>query len=403
MPRLRLTPQQNKDFRLFVRLCRKSLIAVEGYGNPILPDLLLRHSEAPTLLNLLLSLSSEMDTSETTSSPAKTYDLYDRALREIQTSILRCEEVNDPYALLAAIAGANILVVLSTDGSNHDWQHHAKHVIQIIDCADLNEIKSTPEGLFLSSLTAGFDIETFAIGRTTAPTYAWSRWEIDKALEPTTDGFQPYEISAGYPASLVSIIAELGKFAAANQTTLQFPGTVDPTLATEWARLNLALKSWEPPSLPNNMPQHQSFALRIARRNIQRAAMLYHGRRHGFHSNLVAPLLEEEKDLNNLVEDILVGVRQLINVYRAHGSTIANSMAWSLAVVGSECGSNKNKHLQREFLDMMEEMANLFYMTHLRYLGSICASIWQRQSEGLCGYVSLESVAREQDLCLLFM
>jgi hypothetical protein len=388
-------------------VCRTSLVAIDGYGNPLVTETLHLLTKAPSLLNALLAIASRTRMRYVQFRPdaSTVWSPYDRALTEVQRAISLSDNDSDLDALLAAVIGAHILVILSIEGLD-DWQHHASHIVHLIDCSDVNLIKSSESGMYPVMFAAHVDIGAFALGRSTISTHAWSRWQLDKGGDETNSTFCPHEIVTGYPSSLLSLIAEVENCALQFRFCENVPGHQLEVATAERARLQVTLESWEPPPLISDMQVSQKLALQIARRTMHRAVILYHARMHGFYANLLTPLDHyPERARLAMVEDVVFGIRHLIHAFHAHGMPIANAMAWPLAVAGGECSSGGTRSLQPEILALIDETASSFQMSHLQNLKLVLQALWQQASSKAdqSDHLSIESVARECNLTVFLV
>ncbi|KAM5350945.1 hypothetical protein ACJ41O_003668 [Fusarium nematophilum] len=137
------------------------------------------------------------------------------------------------------------------------------------------------------------------------------------------------------------------------------------------------LDFWEPPALPVGFPGHQRLALSTAWKTTVRAAKLFHLRKKGFHSDLSLPItgISQERYVA-VVHDMAVGIRFLLDDFKANKTTVANAMAWPLAVLGSECGGASTCHLQSGVVQIIQDISKTFLMPHLRHLLLILRALW---------------------------
>ncbi|KAF2012914.1 hypothetical protein BU24DRAFT_453221 [Aaosphaeria arxii CBS 175.79] len=406
--RLQLEPRQNQQFRQFMRVCRTSLVAIKGYGHPMLTESLSLFHDRPALLDALFAIASQVDDYRSTGDAVALLEPYHRVLRDMQ-SLLGDHRQNPRdfrEVRLACALSALVLLLLSMSSTNSDWEYHASHLVHLINSSNVDVLKETPLGLALIMLAAHMDIAAFAIGRTVVPTCAWSRWHLDEQHDAFAVPFQIHEINTGVPASLLSIISKLDQCASLSESCRGTLGHSSAVLTTERERLWMLLEAWQPQSLPESMLSHQRSALRIARRTLHRAAMLFHARVYGFHANLLDPLDHlSETTGASLVEEIVTGIRHLLHDFKDNANPIGNAMAWPLAVAGSECGSESNKFLQHEVVSLIHDMADSFYMLHLTPLEQLLRNLWEKHtlmlSTGLTGRLSLESIATETNTIIL--
>jgi hypothetical protein len=387
-----------------LRVCRRSLVAIPDHGNPLVSDILLLCNHAPSLMTALLALAAQVRSYQATGNPTALLDPYHNALSEFQ------QDLSHPNTdTMAAVAGALVLVVLSTAGPGNDWQHHAAHAIHLLDCTDVEAAKLSRTGLFLVMLAAHYDMTAFTLGRPIAPiSAAWSRWQLQGTSSSLDDEFLPHEIVTGYPAALISLISELDICAShlcSSSHPMNGPAPNNEHLS-EWARLRHKLEAWRPRCLPEHMLDVHKSSRRIARKCMHYAAILYHNRIFGFRANLLNPL-PNGMATANMVEDILINIKQLLQHYSVDAIPTGNAMAWPLAVAGSECGSPVTRYLQADVLSLIEDMAASFSMSHLRPLGTVFRTLWLRyeryETSSTSNYLSLEIVAQEHDLTILLL
>ncbi|KAM5350944.1 hypothetical protein ACJ41O_003667 [Fusarium nematophilum] len=154
-------------------------------------------------------------------------DAYHQALVNVRALVEQQDEDGAdgaPDTLLAAVAGAIILVILSMAGPDHDWQHHADQIRHLIDSADLSLFSSSPLGRYLLMSAAHMDAPAGSLGRSAPSTSPWSRWGIDSLPRPTDKPFSEFEITSGQPSSLASLIARVGHCAESHRTRDETPG-----------------------------------------------------------------------------------------------------------------------------------------------------------------------------------
>ncbi|KFA45674.1 hypothetical protein S40293_11235 [Stachybotrys chartarum IBT 40293] len=426
-----LTPRQNQDFRLLLRVCQRSLIAIEGFGCPWVAELMPLYTTWPGLLDALLAVAAQVRSRRRRQStpspsaaslgfdgPSPTSNLYHQTLTHVRALLTDEVSAGDHGfdGILAAVASAVILVIMSLGEPDGDWQHHAQQTIHLIDSSVLEQFTTaSPLSRLLLTMVAHCDIPGFSLGRTAPLTLAWSRWNIEDLPRPTDTPFTEFEVISGIPLSLTSLISRLSEYAE-KRRALTNPGTwQQPQQPSHDGGRNLADKVflqtlidlWEPPLLPDTLPGHQKLALLAAWKCTQRAARLYHMRGHGFYSNLLQPIagISEHTYLSTL-QDLVVGISYLMGAFNQTGSCIANSMAWSIAVLGSECGSRITAHLQNRVVQIIHSVAETFLMSHLHRLLLVLQDLWLRQAvhenrnPDRSEHLSLEMLAREHGLCI---
>ncbi|KAL2671596.1 hypothetical protein Neosp_014186 [[Neocosmospora] mangrovei] len=442
-----LTPRQNQDFRLHhappsplkdgeespvllttrpspvLRVCQRSLVAIEGYGCPLVSELIPLHATSPALLDALLALAGQVRARLLKGQPlgadpgaaddypglAPMDDAYHQALVNVRALVEHQDVVDGSQdVLLAAIAGAIILVFLSMAGPDHDWQHHAQQITHLIDCADLALFSCSSLGRLLLMSAAHLDTPAGSLGRSTPSTSAWSRWGIDDLPRPPDEPFSEFEIIVGQPSSLTSLIARVGHCAESRRAQVatldSVPSSNDAGRgAADWHYVKTLIDFWEPPAFPPDFPGHQRLVLLTAWRITIRATRLYHLRQLGFYSDLGQPIagISTESYVATL-QDMAVGIRFLLDDFKSNNTTMANAMAWPLAVLGSECGSNSTCHLQRDVVRLIQDVSETFLMSHLHHLLLILQDLWEEQmlptNSDKGGSLSLESITRKHGL-----
>lgn len=397
-----------------LRVCNKSLVAIDGFGCSILPELLSLSSSSPLLRNALFDIATQAQPTRCDPSTGTIWEPYHAALIDVQQimSNVANQEKESSELTLTALAGASILIVLSLDGPYDDWQHHAQQVVHLVDAHGALDIAATNIGKHLLLTSGQIDISAFAIGRSTISTHAWLRWNLDELIEDfPRQFFMDFEISTGYPGQLVTLIAKLSRCADVSrsyQYSADDANEGNDTLSLEQMELQTQIETWMAPPMPNGMPGAKRLALLKAWKLMVLAASLYHQRRLGFYADLSKPIIGMSETAHlAIVEEIVTGIEYLINAFKLNGTTIANAMAWPLAVASSECIGQATAHLQDLVIQIIDDMCELFYMSHLKSLSLVLKKLWSTHStsrEGLpCDSFSLESVSREAGLTIALL
>ncbi|KAF9882281.1 hypothetical protein CkaCkLH20_00317 [Colletotrichum karsti] len=367
-------------------------------------------------------------------SPAVALDSYQKALGTLQEKIASLDVLAASNDDVVEVLGAALILTLAgfprTGQDSTAWSHHIAGLVTLIQLLDLGTIIADPLGNILRESVAYFDITAFSLGRPLRARNAWLRWEIHPPEAVPADDFGNLEVAVGYPKSLLTIIAVVSSFLdnPEQDTALDLTGLVErlythatadslayptSTCTSEpdldcnhslppdtFHKIETALLLWQPPTPPKRLSSAVSVALTGAWEIMRKATLLYLWR-GSFTMDVLRPLPVRRAALTaRYVREMLFGLRTLLAYLESDGITIMNVMTWPLAVIGNECGGDRQT--QRKVLNLIDTMTTRFGIQHLEYVSAILQELWRRfedQTEPsipLC----LESLSKDMGICV---
>ncbi|KAJ5985029.1 hypothetical protein N7522_012225 [Penicillium canescens] len=453
-----LSGPENQAIRLLIRISRVRFTAINESGVPFLDELLKLAKSHRSIRTALLALADRL---RATVYPSSTFDTvdgeqsqpqlwspktsslesYHDALIGLRENIACLHIAEASHDVALEVLGSVLLLTIAGFPRNmraegaHDWSFHVSGMISLIESLDTDVTGGTGLGRLVKEMAAHLDIGVFSLGRPGNSRRAWLEWNICPPGTPCESDFSSLEVIAGYPKSLLTIVATMSAVledmnlpdCPASLRTLvrklydatlvgqgtgsSVPGPIatptDDTHAQMLNMLEIVLVLWRPPNLPTRISMPVAFALASAWEIMRKAALLYLWR-GGFCASVFVPIFSDRKDVTaKFIREMLLGFRALLNLVDEQRITIMNVMTWPLLVVANECGNNPG--LQGEILSLLQRMQQCFGIEHLTHLATLLQELWRRfesysHSSGMLSwssnYLHLDNLSREFQLCL---
>ncbi|KAE8363637.1 hypothetical protein BDV27DRAFT_129725 [Aspergillus caelatus] len=302
---------------------------------------------------------------------------------------------------MEVLASCLLLTLFGLPEQVHNWSVHVTGMIALIESLDAEVLRSVPSVRYLQAVAAHLDISAFSLNRPEASQHKWLAWGIcpwrgnTATIDESTE-FTTFEISSGYPESLVTVVAlisaviegQIDDYVAAyiNDIHQEIHQTQEQRLAeygspqqTEfyWTlRMHAIIAGWEPPMVPPRISSTLSLALTTAWEIIRKAAHIYLSR-GGFATSIYIPIAPQRQRLNQrYVREMIVGLQSLIALAEEQEITIANAMIWPMTVIGNEVCNDYA--LQAELVSMFERLHRYFRIAHLIQVLDLFKELWQR-------------------------
>ena len=432
---------------LVIRRCQRSLVAIPGYGIPLLRCLLPLAARYKSCLDALMTLATRLHASGSQITDIHPFaedslsdgnhnhntilNRYQDTVSTLRSSLAQLQPGDNNTE--EAIAMSMILWIFGFP--SHDiWGVHLNGLIALLE---LNRVPSfVPFSLIstASDVAAHADIKAFSLGRLESSRRLWLHWNIHPpGKDPTAENqpFSSFEISAGYPQSLVTIIALLSavvdsKLAgealdAVSQTyitelasglhdsKLKDAGklTVSILLGPQFdehedslaAKMELIIRTWEPPSTPAEMPVDTKLALMTSWDIMQKAALIFLWR-GGFERDVLSVLtLHRQSLIDRFIPEMCLGIDQVIQMAEKYDITVANALIWPITVVANEC--SRYPQFQPTILEYIRRLYSYFMIPHHQILGLIIQRLWERASQGAYfGILSLQHICLKENVRL---
>ena len=425
-------------------------MAIPGYGVPILQCLIPLAARHATSLNALLTLALQFRSSNALKqgtrepipgdiasgrhSPEVELDSYHQAITNLRSSLSRLQSGQGDIE--EAIAVSMVLWIFGLP--DHDiWSIHLNGLIALLEATPLSASDARfPSALhkFATMTAAHLDIKAISIGRSEISQRLWLRWQLcspDNILTLPAEGkaFSGWEISSGYPESLMTIIALVSTIleddASGNETdsvcatyldrlafqTSQAGPTVSPVYHN--TRLDMrnqklislmetVITQWKPPSIPDSMPVEPSIALSAMWEAMRKATMIYLWR-GGFETDITVPLSrEQEISVHRFAREMCGCIEQVIQAAEKFHIPMANSLIWPLAVIGNEASSSPE--LQGKIREYLGRIYTYFLIPHHKMVDTLLQKLWNNALEekfGVSGApVCLHSICLEENVRL---
>ncbi|KAL4745066.1 fungal-specific transcription factor domain-containing protein [Aspergillus terricola var. indicus] len=426
-PALRLGGIASRSLRFLIHRCQRTLVAIPGHGVPILRHLLPLAVRSKGVLDALLTLSDRLRLSDAlmrensvrsgsngllhTSQP-RMLDSYQEALSTLQTSLLAIQSgLRDAEE---AVAMSIILLIFGFPG-DRIWSVHLNGLIALIQDPDIPALASPALSLLASNFAAHVDIKAFSLGRSEASQRLWLNWRIhplehildrQAAREPLSE----FEISTGYPPSLVTLIALVSAVVEDVQADRPLDSAIDDylqdvanNLRRPPGRLNnvdaspsasespcdphtdtilrteLVVSQWRLPDHVSSLAVKTSLALATAWAVIQKAAFIYLWRQ-GFGADIRAALSSEQRErVGQYLCEALSGIEAVMQAAEKHDIMVANALLWPLTVLGNECSWYPN--LQSKVLEYFQRLNKHFPIHHSQIVAVLLQRLWKLTEE----------------------
>ncbi|KAJ5648360.1 hypothetical protein N7490_004732 [Penicillium lividum] len=431
---------------------KQTHVAVPGYGVPILQCLMPLAARHATSLEALLTLASRFRSSRFRSSHFlnnqsgatgatnfgdQGLDLaqvnYQHTVKNLQSSLLNLQSGHGDIEEAIAIS---MILWISCPPGHEIWSMHLNGLIALLETTPLPVFDTFPLSLhkFASFAASHADIKAFNIGRTEPSRRLWLRWSSCPAeevlrLPPKEKMLSGWEISSGYPETLLTIIALLSAVVdedrseqsldlvskvyfeqLAFQTSLSTSSGVslvhqriisaDERDKQHIPLMETILTRWNPPSIPDSMPLESSLVLSTAWEVIRKAAMIYLWR-GGFGTDALAPLSTEQEFLiDRYTREMCGGIEKIIQAAEKYHIPTAFTLIWPLAVIGNE--ASRCPDLQDKIREYLRRIYTYFLLPHHQLLGNLLQQLWERAAKRNFTFLtdaplSLQSICLEEN------
>ncbi|KAL3482629.1 hypothetical protein BJX62DRAFT_245707 [Aspergillus germanicus] len=426
---LKLGGVANRKLRFLIHRCQRTLVAIPGYGVPILRGVLPLAVRSQGVLDALLTLSdrlrhsdeqmrlscSQTGTKALLDTPnQRILDNYQESLSKLQKSLLSIQSgLRDAEE---AIAMSIILLIFGFPGQRI-WSVHLNGLIALIQDPGIPALISPSLSLQASKLAAHADICAFSLGRVERSQRLWLNWRIHPLDEGPADSraagvqFSEFEVSTAYPESLITIIAlasavvedtqtqrprncpidryiqnladhqrAIQHFAALEEvgptpiTPSSHASTAEDLLATE--RL---IAQWEPPQHSQDLALDASLALTTAW-SIMRSATFIYLWRKGFATDIRVDLgASHSARTERFLREGLSQMELVMQAAEHNDIMVANALLWPLAVLGNECAWFPD--LQHTVLDYFGRLNKHFPIHHSYVVSGLLQKLWRLTEE----------------------
>ncbi|KAL4984985.1 hypothetical protein BDW68DRAFT_180171 [Aspergillus falconensis] len=426
---LKLDGIANRKLRFLIRRCQRTLVAIPGYGVPILRGMLPLTVRSQGVLDALLTLSDRLRFSDAhmrqnyihdgsralLEAPNQTIiDGYQESLSTLQSSLLSIQTgLQDAEEAIAM----SIVLLIFGFPEHRIWSVHLNGLIALIQDPGIPALGSPSLNLQASKLAAHADIAAFSLGRAERSQRLWLNWQI-YPLEHGPDNrdaraqFSEFEVSTAYPESLITIIALISAVVedihtqqprdrpidryiqnlANHQRAIQdiaapvearvLPHTsssgngsaTDDVLTTE--RL---IAQWEPPPHPHDLAVKTSAALATAWSIMRKAAFIYLWSR-GFDTDIRVELGTGYTDrAERFLREALSEIELVMQAAEQHDIMVANALLWPLTVLGNQCAWHPD--LQKTVLEYFRRLNKHFPIHHSHIVAVLLQKLWRLTEE----------------------
>ncbi|KAL3457141.1 fungal-specific transcription factor domain-containing protein [Aspergillus heterothallicus] len=464
--KLKLSGRDNQQIRYLIHTCQRSVVAINECPQPLLDQLLALASDHPSILSGLLAWSARLrvssgnDTSNhhhhhhhhhrpqpspqqatpEDSSPSslngEALGRHQETVSKMRSMLSRLQPPHDNASdgdVFEALGSCMLLAVFGFPEQAHNWSVHVAGMIALVDSLDMARLGSVPLVRYVRTIAAHMDITAFALNRPEPSQNKWLNWDICPLETNRWDGtatFTPFEVSTGYPESLVTVIALLSAVVedtnhadtVVDLSVAEYMQNVcvkmqisnwngspewnsgffdtsspqDPSGAQYWTwRMHAIIASWDPPEISPRLSSTLSLALTTAWEIIRKAAHIYLARGgfatpisshiHG-RSPRVPTGAGQRNTIRKYIREIIVGLQHLTSLAEEQGITIANAMIWPLTVVGAEIFDDPP--LQRELVALFHRLLAYFRIAHLSQILDLLSELWRRYAEITTAYSS---------------
>ncbi|KAL4885743.1 fungal-specific transcription factor domain-containing protein [Aspergillus karnatakaensis] len=451
---LRLGGVACRKLRFLIHRCQRTLVAVPGHGVPILHHLLPLTVRLKGVLDALLTLSDRLRLSDAqiqqshlhrdgsvgfldTSQP-NMLDSYQTSLSALQASLRSTQSgLQDAEE---AVAMSIILLIFGFPG-DRIWPVHLNGLIALIQDPDVPALTSPGLSSLASHFAAHADIKAFSLGRSGASQRLWLNWRmhpLEQNLYSEIEAIHlsEFEISTGYPPSLVTVMAVISALIEDVQAGRPLQGAIDLYLgnpphnqqkiyhplsdgaserspkstssdshANTILEAELMIAQWRPPHHVEALPLKISMALTTAWAVMKKAAFIYLWRR-GFNTDMRAALPPEEKGrIGQCLREALAETELVLQAAEKDNIMVANAMLWPLTVLGNECLWYPN--LQARVLQYFQRLNNHCPIHHSYIVTALLQKLWKAAEETPgepdslpFGVLNLQHLAQQDDACI---
>lgn len=412
------------DLYSVYRQYQKTIVAVPGYGVPILQCLMLLAARHATILDAILTLASQFRSSRFLNSPQSVAtnlgnqrpdlvsDNYQHAIKNLQSILFHLQSGHGEIEEAVAIS---MILWLSCPPGHEMWSIHLNGLISLLETIPLPAFDTLPLSLhkFASFAASHADIKAFNIGRAEPNRRLWLQWSSCTAEELLRSPLKEkmlsgWEISSGYPETLLTIIALLSAVVDDDQSAQNLDPVSEVYLeqlafqtsyltgsgvslipqhiisADERNKQHISLMEtiitrWNPPSLPDSMPLETSLVLSTAWEVMRKAAVIYLWR-GGFDTDAMASLsTEQDLLIDRYTRDMCGGIEQIIQAAEKYHIPTAFTLIWPLAVIGNE--ASRCPDLQAKIQEYLRRIYIHFLAPHHQLLGSLLQQLWERAAK----------------------
>ncbi|GKZ21497.1 hypothetical protein AbraIFM66951_006680 [Aspergillus brasiliensis] len=373
--------------------------------------------------------------------------------------------------IVEVLGSCLLLALFGFPEQEHNWSMHVAGMIAFIESLEemtttasaftptttITTMEIVPLVKTARTVAAYLDIFAFALNRPQQSQRKWLRWGIcplpliarEQQLEEDENGaveFTPFEVSTGYPETLVTLIAlvsvvvedldvngggssgggsgtDYGRVIDGEvacyiqdiyrvitqelQQELQLADNDDPEIYWK-SRMHIILSWWETPAIPPHISATLSLASTTAWEIMRKAAHIYLSR-GGFTANILytKPTQRRQRTNRRYVREILVGLQSLVRLAEEQEITIANAMIWPMTVVGNEICDDRP--LQTELVALFQRWQAYFRIAHSSHVLELLTELWRRfadasspstESAQATPSLSLHMLAAEKDLSI---
>ncbi|PYI30063.1 hypothetical protein BP00DRAFT_447819 [Aspergillus indologenus CBS 114.80] len=436
---LKLSGRENQDIRYLTHCCRRTIVAIGECPQPVLEDILHLASENSTILSALLALSARQRMSDANHARAThpasggaphappsrscwaALDWYQATITKTPGSAVSGADA------VEVLCSCELLALFAFPEHVHNWSMHVGGMIAVLESLDRELVRTLPLVRNARSIAAYWDIAAFALNRPERSQQTWLRWGLGPRPRGRGHGaafagdapaaFSPFEISTGYPETLITVIALVS--AVMEDNLLRNTGRGDETRSAEdhdsvglqdspvlyWtSRMHVIIAEWEPPAIPPHISTTLSLALSNAWEIMRKAAHIYLTR-GGFATSVYTPrATQRERTNRRFVREMIFGLQSLISLAEEQEITIANAMIWPMTVIGNEICDDRS--LQRELVALFHRLQTYFRIAHFNQVLDLLAELWQRFADSTSlvdsmeppAALSLQILAAEKDL-----
>ncbi|KAJ6004978.1 hypothetical protein N7540_012777 [Penicillium herquei] len=347
-------------------------------------------------------------------------DSYQQVISNLRSSLFLLQSGQGDIE--EAIAVSMILWIFGSPG-HEIWSIHLNGLIALLESTPIPaSCTRIPSNLhqFATMTAAHLDIRAISVGRHESSQKLWLRWRLCSpddilSLPVEEKTFSGWEISSGYPESLMTIIALVSAIVEDDlpgkemdsvcteyleQLTFQTSHTAGSGISpvygspmmgnTRNAKLIAFMESiitqWKSPSIPDSMPLETSIILTGMWEVMRKTAMIYLWR-GGFEADITLPLRrEQEISVHRFTREICGGIEQVIQAAEKFHLPMAKSLIWPLAVIGNE--ASRSPALQAKVREYLERIYTYFQIPHHKMMATSLQKLWDRASKESSGTVS---------------
>ncbi|KAL2802041.1 hypothetical protein BJX63DRAFT_438254 [Aspergillus granulosus] len=275
----------------------------------------------PSILSALLALAARLRTpsgserfgscgpgddpspSGTESPSSNALSRHQAAISGIRSKLLHIQtEYTQKGDLEEILAASLLLTIFGFPRQINNWSLHVQGMIALIESTDPAMIESLSVARLVRPFAAHNNIYAFSLGRSEESHQAWLNWDLGPQEGITRAAYTPFEITIGYPQSMITLIAIMSgtfedtrkygrlstslharlkhAFESAIATTrlplLRGSNTVATYSGLSWqTMMEVFLESWTLPPIPQHLSFQLSTAIFTACECIRKAGLIY--------------------------------------------------------------------------------------------------------------------------------